>query len=54
MDAVVAGARSAGLRRLNATLFADNAAMMRLLRDPDGSVVSDSIEGGVEEIVLAV
>lgn len=54
MDAVVAGARSAGLLRLNATLVADNAAMMRLLRDPDGSVVSDSIEGGVEEIVLAV
>ena len=54
MDAVVASARSTGLRRLNATLFADNAAMRLLLRDTEGSVVSDSIESGVEEVVLAV
>ena len=54
MEAVVAGARSTGLRRLNATLFADNGAMRLLLRDAEGSVVSDSIESGVEEVVLAV
>ena len=54
MDAVVTGARTAGLRRLNAILFADNAAMRRLLRGSAGSVVADAIESGVEEIVLAV
>ena len=54
MDAVVAEARSAGLKRLNATLFADNAAMRRLLRGAEGSVLSDALESGVEEIVLAV
>jgi RimJ/RimL family protein N-acetyltransferase len=54
MGAILAEARSAGLRRLNATLFADNAAMRRLLRGAEGSVVSDEIDTGVEEIVLAV
>jgi len=54
MGAIVAEARSAGLRRLNATLFADNAAMRQLLRGAAGTVVSDEIDTGVEEIVLAV
>jgi RimJ/RimL family protein N-acetyltransferase len=54
MGAILAEARAAGLQRLNATLFANNAAMRRLLRGAEGSVVSDVIDTGVEEIVLAV
>jgi acetyltransferase len=54
MDAVVSGARAIGLHELNASLFADNGAMRRLLESAEASVTSDAIDGGVEEIVVAV
>lgn len=54
MDAVLAAARTSGLHRLSASLYADNSPMRRLLRSTGGSVVSDAIDTGVEEIILAV
>ena len=54
MEAVLAAARSAGLRRLSASMFADNAAMGRLLRGVPADIVSDAIDAGVEEIELAI
>lgn len=54
MEAVLAEARSAGLSRLSASMFADNVAMRRLLRGVPANVVSDAIDAGVEEIELAI
>ena len=54
METVVQHARKIGLRRLNATLFAENAPMRRLLRNAGCEIRSDSVALGVEEIALAV
>jgi len=54
MEAVVDQARETGLHRLTATLFADNTPMRRLLRGTERAMVSDAIDAGVEEIVLAI
>lgn len=53
-DTVVEHARTVGLRRLNALLFADNAPMRKLMRGAGCRVASDVIDTGVEEVVLAV
>jgi RimJ/RimL family protein N-acetyltransferase len=54
METVVQHARKIGLRRLNATLFAENVPMRRLLRNAGCEIRSDSVALGVEEIALAV
>ena len=52
VDAAIRLARGRGLWRVSASLYADNAPMRRLLRDPAREIVSDVIEDGVEEIEL--
>ena len=47
-------ARSIGLTRVSASLFADNAAMRHLLHPAGCSVLSDSIDLGVEELTLGL
>lgn len=54
MRQVVELARARGVRRLTATLFADNAPMRRILRDAGCEVVADEIDAGTEEITLGV
>lgn len=54
MEAVVQHARQLGLRRLNATLFAENVPMRRLLRNAGCKIRSDAVVLGVEEIALDV
>ena len=54
MQMALEQARTRGLRRVTATLFADNAPMRRLLRGAGREIVSDEIDAGVEEISLAV
>ena len=54
MRQVVELARARGLRRLTATLFADNAPMRRILRNAGCEVVADEIDAGTEEITLGV
>jgi GNAT superfamily N-acetyltransferase len=53
-DLVVEHARRVGLRRLTATLYANNAPMRKLMRGAGCAVASDQIDTGVEEVVLAV
>jgi GNAT superfamily N-acetyltransferase len=52
--AIVAGARSAGYRRLGATTLADNRPMRHLLLDAGARVVVDRVASGLEEIVLSL
>lgn len=54
MKVVLADARRRGLNRLNATLYAENAPMRRLLRGGGVQILSDDIDAGVEEIAVAV
>lgn len=54
MRAVVQHAGRAGLRRLNAMLFAQNVPMRRLLRHAGCPIRSDSVDFGVEELALDV
>jgi len=54
MKAIVLHARRAGLRRLNAMLFAENVPMRRLLRNAGCAIHSDSVDFGIEEIALDV
>ena len=49
---VLEDARRRGLRRVTATLLAENAPMRHLLRDAGRPVMADRIDAGVEEIVL--
>jgi GNAT superfamily N-acetyltransferase len=53
MHAVVEDARTTGVRRLSASLLADNVPMRRLLTAA-GEIVSDSIDLGIEEVELVV
>ena len=53
-DVVVDHARRVGLRRLTATLFADNAPMQRLIRGSGCRLAADALDAGVEELVVAV
>ena len=52
MAATLAQARRMGLRRVSATLYADNASMRRLLVHSGRPLVSDDIDAGTEEITL--
>ena len=52
MKAVVQHAMRAGMRRLNAVLFAENVPMRRLLRSAGYAIRSDTIDFGVEEVAL--
>ena len=54
METVVQYARRLGLRRLSATLFADNTPMRRLLHGAGCEIALDRIEAGTEEITLAI
>jgi len=54
MQQVVEIARERGLRRLVATMFADNTPMRRLLRAAGCVVIADQIDAGTEEITLGV
>jgi RimJ/RimL family protein N-acetyltransferase len=54
METVVQHARQLGLRRLSATLFADNTPMRRLLRGAGCEIASERIGAGTEEIALAI
>jgi acetyltransferase len=54
MDAVVEDARARGVRRLTATLLANNVPMRRLLTAAGCEIVSDRIDLGVEDMELAV
>ncbi len=54
MESVVEHARQLGLRRLSATMFADNTPMRRLLRGAGCEIVLDQSDAGTEEIALAV
>ena len=54
MGSVVEHARQLGLRRLSATMFADNTPMRRLLRGAGCEIVLDQSDAGTEEIALAV
>jgi len=54
MQMALEQAQTRGLRRVTATLFADNAPMRGLLRGAGREIVSDEIHAGVEEIALAV
>ena len=54
METVVQRARQLGLRRLSATLFADNTPMRRLLRGAGCEIALDQIDAGTEEIALAI
>lgn len=47
-------ARARGFDHVSASLYADNAPMRRLLRDAGCRIVSDTIDGGVEEIRLRI
>ena len=52
MDAVLQHARTAGLRRLTASLFAENVPMRRLLERAGCRIAADRMELGIEEITL--
>jgi acetyltransferase len=54
MEVVVQHARMVGLRRLNATLYAENVPMRRLLRDAGCEIRTDAVSLGVEEVELEV
>ena len=54
MRAVVQHAGRAGLRRLNAILFATNVPMRRLLGNAGCAIRSDIVDFGVEEVALDV
>lgn len=54
MRALVAEARRRGLRRLVASTFGHNAAMRHLARGSGLAVVRDELDGGVEEIEVAL
>lgn len=54
MEAVVQHAQQLGLRRLSATMFADNTPMRRLLRGAGCEIALDQIDAGTEEIALAI
>ena len=47
-------ARSMGLARVSASLFADNLAMRRLLHPSGCVVLNDEIDAGVEEVTLSL
>ena len=52
VDAAIRMAGERGFSHASASLYADNAPMRRLLHDRAREVVSDIIDGGVEEIEL--
>ena len=54
VESVVQHARQLGLRRLSATMFADNTPMRRLLRGAGCEIVLDQSDAGTEEIALAI
>ena len=54
MEAVVQHARQAGLRRLNAMLFAENLPMRRLMLNAGCGIRSDRVDLGIEEVALDV
>ena len=54
METVVQHARQLGLRRLSATMFADNTPMRRLLRGAGCEIALDQIDAGTEAIALAI
>jgi len=54
VDEAVQLARACGVRRLSATLFAENVPMRRLLRGARCPILTDHVEAGIEEITLAV
>jgi len=54
MRQVVELARARGVRRLTATLFADNAPMRGILRKAGCEIIADEIDAGTEEITLVV
>ncbi len=54
MKAVVQHAGRAGLRRLNAMLFASNVPMRRLIGNAGCAIHSDNLDFGVEEVALDV
>ena len=54
MESVVQHARQLGLRRLSATMFADNTPMRRLLCGAGCEIALDHIDAGTEEIALAI
>ena len=51
---VLGQARRLRIRRVNATLLAENTPMRHLLRGAGAPVLTDRIDAGVEEIVLAL
>ena len=53
-EAVVQHAGQLGLRRLSATMFADNTPMRRLLRGAGCEIALDQIDAGTEDIALAI
>ena len=54
METAVKHAQRLGLRRLSATMFADNTPMQRLMRGAGCSIALDQIDAGTEEIALAI
>ena len=54
METAVEYAQHLGLRRLSATMFADNAPMRRLLQGAGCEIALDQIDAGTEEIALAI
>jgi acetyltransferase len=54
MTMAVQQARLRALRRMTATLFADNTPMRRLLRGAGLEIIADEIDAGVEEIELRI
>jgi len=54
METAVRHARRLGLRRLTATLFADNTRMRRLMRGAGCDIVSDAIDAGTEEMTISL
>ena len=54
MASVLEQARTLRLERVSATMLAENSRMRHLLRHAGIAVVADTIDGGVEEIVLAL
>ncbi len=53
-ETAVEHAQQLGLRRLSATMFADNTPMRRLLRGAGCEIALDQNDAGTEEIALAI